>query len=88
MTDNDGASAGMSGAHFVPLSTITGLYKGSLEAYMRDTGCRDVVITMQVTMEVAWQQGKQVLCCVGGHLEFRQFRTTCRCRCRRLPTGT
>ena len=58
MTDNDGASAGMSGAHFVPLSTITGLYKGSLEAYMRDTGCRDVVITMQVTMEVAGSRRK------------------------------
>ena len=65
MTDNDGASAGMNGAHFVPLSTITGLYKGSLEAYMRDTGCRDVVITMQVTMEVAGSKGNRYFVALG-----------------------
>jgi hypothetical protein len=65
MTDNAGASDDMTGAHFVPLSTITDSHNGSLEAYMRATGSRDVVITMQVTMEVAGSKGNRFFVALG-----------------------
>ena len=46
-------------AHFVPLNVIMADYGGEIGAYMRDTGSRDTVVTMQVDMEVAGKGGRR-----------------------------
>ena len=56
---NAGSAPGDSAAHFVPLSLIQNAHAGRLEAYMKATGSRDVVITMPVKMEVAGRKGQR-----------------------------
>ena len=56
---NAGSAPGDSAAHFVPLSLIQNAHAGKLEAYMKATGSRDVVITMPVKMEVAGRKGQR-----------------------------
>ena len=52
-------------AHFVPLSQILESHDGQLESYMRAADSRNVVITMQVTMEVAGKKGKRFFVALG-----------------------
>ena len=46
-------------AHFVPLAVVMKDFGGELGAYMRGTGSRDNVVTMQVEMEIAGKAGRE-----------------------------
>ena len=46
-------------AHFVPLNAVMADFDGDLAAYMRSTGSRDNVVTMQLEMEVAGKGGRK-----------------------------
>ena len=52
------------GAHFVPLAMIMSDYEGSLATYIKVSGSRDNVITMQVEMEVAGAKGRKFMTAV------------------------